>query len=148
MVVFDKTGTLTRGEFRVVDVATDGSLSAKDALPIAAAVERDPSTRLRRDRQERGGAATQRAKADQFEAIPGHGVKAVRPGQRVLHGRTGDAEASRAHAAGRHREAADRAAARGQAAIYPLTSTAAVAAFAVADAVRPESREAIQRLHE
>jgi Cu2+-exporting ATPase len=29
-----------------------------------------------------------------------------------------------------------------------MTSTAAVAAFAVADAVRPESREAIQRLHE
>ena len=46
------------------------------------------------------------------------------------------------------REAADRAAARGQASIYLLTSTAAVAAFAVADAVRPESREAIQRLHE
>ena len=46
------------------------------------------------------------------------------------------------------REAADRAAARGQASVYLLTSTAAVAAFTVADAVRPESREAIQRLHE
>ncbi len=45
------------------------------------------------------------------------------------------------------REAADRAAARGQASVYLLTSKAAVAAFAVADAVRPESREAIQRLH-
>jgi len=46
------------------------------------------------------------------------------------------------------RGAADRAASRGQASIYLLTSTAAVAAFTVADAVRPESREAIQRLHE
>ena len=36
-VVFDKTGTLTRGEFRVVDVVTDGSLSANDALRLAAA---------------------------------------------------------------------------------------------------------------
>ena len=46
------------------------------------------------------------------------------------------------------REAADRAAHRGQASIYLLTPKAAVAAFTVADAVRPESREAIQRLHE
>src|SRR4030095_15949280 len=46
------------------------------------------------------------------------------------------------------REAADRASARGQASVYLLTSTNAVAAFAVADAVRPESRDAIQRLHE
>ena len=45
-------------------------------------------------------------------------------------------------------EAADRAAARGQAVVYLLTATSAVAAFAVADAVRPESREAIRRLHD
>ena len=32
--------------------------------------------------------------------------------------------------------------------VYLLTATGAVAAFAVADAVRPESREAIQRLHD
>jgi P-type Cu2+ transporter len=40
-VVFDKTGTLTRGEFRVVDIATDGSVTAHEALRLAAAVERD-----------------------------------------------------------------------------------------------------------
>ena len=45
------------------------------------------------------------------------------------------------------REAADRAAGRGQASVYLLTSTAAVAAFTVGDAVRPESRDAIRRLH-
>ena len=39
--VFDKTGTLTRGEFRVGDIATDGSLSNSEALRIAAGVERD-----------------------------------------------------------------------------------------------------------
>ena len=36
----------------------------------------------------------------------------------------------------------------GRPSIYLLTSKAAVAAFTVADAVRPESREAIQRLHD
>ena len=44
-------------------------------------------------------------------------------------------------------EAADRAAARGQASVYLLTSTSAIAAFTVADAVRAESREAIEKLH-
>jgi Cu2+-exporting ATPase len=46
------------------------------------------------------------------------------------------------------REAADRAASRGQASVYLLTSTSALAAFAVAYAVRPESRDAIERLHD
>ena len=46
------------------------------------------------------------------------------------------------------REAAERAASRGQASVYLLTSTSAVAAFTVADAVREESRDAIQRLHD
>jgi Cu2+-exporting ATPase len=45
------------------------------------------------------------------------------------------------------REAADRAAARGQASVYLLSQTAALAAFTVADAVRPESREAVAKLH-
>ena len=46
------------------------------------------------------------------------------------------------------REATERAASRGQASVYLLTPTSAIAAFAVADAIRPESREAIQRLHQ
>jgi len=45
-------------------------------------------------------------------------------------------------------EAAERAATRGQASVYLLTPTGALAAFTVADAVRPESREAIRRLHD
>ena len=43
--------------------------------------------------------------------------------------------------------AIDRAASRGQAAITMLDATRPVAVFAVADAVRDESREAVQRLH-
>jgi P-type Cu2+ transporter len=43
--------------------------------------------------------------------------------------------------------AIERAAARGQAAITMLEGTTALAVFAVADAIREESREAVQRLH-
>ena len=44
--------------------------------------------------------------------------------------------------------AVDRVAARGQAAITMLEGVTSLAVFAVADAVREESREAVQRLHE
>ncbi|HEX8429868.1 MAG TPA: HAD-IC family P-type ATPase [Longimicrobium sp.] len=46
------------------------------------------------------------------------------------------------------RAAADAAAARGQGTIYLLEDGRVLAAFAVADAVRPESREAVNALHE
>jgi Cu2+-exporting ATPase len=148
-VVFDKTGTLTRGEFRVVDVATDGSVQENDALRLAAAVERDSEHTIAqgivKSAEERQLNVPQ---ADEFEAIPGHGVRAVVEGREFYMG--GPAMLRRLnvtpHAA--VREAADRAASRGQASVYLLTSTNALAAFAVADAVRAESREAIQRLHE
>jgi P-type Cu2+ transporter len=148
-VVFDKTGTLTRGEFRVVDVATDGSLSADEALRIAAAVERDSEHTIAqgivKSAEEKNLTAP---KADQFEAIPGHGVKAVVEAKEFYMGGPAMLKRLALTPPAAVREAAERAAARGQASIYLLTQKAAVAAFTVADAVRPESREAIQRLHE
>ena len=148
-VVFDKTGTLTRGEFRVVDVATDGSLSANDALRLAAAVERDSEHTIAqgivKSAEEQSMSVP---KAEQFEAIPGHGVRAVVEGKEFYMGGPAMLKRLALTPAAAVREAADRAAARGQASVYLLTSKDAVAAFTVADAVRPESREAIQRLHD
>jgi Cu2+-exporting ATPase len=43
---------------------------------------------------------------------------------------------------------ADEAAARGQGVVYLVEGTSVLAAFVVADAVRPESREAVRRLHD
>jgi Cu2+-exporting ATPase len=148
-VVFDKTGTLTRGEFRVIDIATDGSLTADEALRIAAAVERDSEHTIAqgivKSAEEKNLTVP---KADQFEAIPGHGVKAVVEAKEFYTGGPAMLKRLALTPPSAVREAAERAAARGQASIYLLTAKAAVAAFTIADAVRPESREAIQRLHE
>jgi Cu2+-exporting ATPase len=46
------------------------------------------------------------------------------------------------------RQAAERAAERGQGAIYLVEGRRVLATFAVADAIRPESAEAVRRLHE
>jgi len=148
-VVFDKTGTLTRGEFRVVDVATDGSIDADEALALAAAVEHDSEHTIAqgivKSAEERSLSAP---KAEEFEAIAGHGVRAVVGGTEYHMG--GPAMLRRLDVTpdATVREAGERAAQRGQAVVYLITSERVVAAFAVADAVRPESREAIQRLHD
>ncbi len=148
-VVFDKTGTLTRGQFRVVSIVTDGSLDAEEALRLAAAVERDSEHTIARgivaSAEERGLTAPS---ASEFEAIPGHGVRAVVDDRELFMG--GPAMLRRLGVAPSApvRHAAEQAAARGQASIYLLTRSAALAAFAVADAVRPESREAVARLHD
>jgi Cu2+-exporting ATPase len=148
-VVFDKTGTLTRGEFRVVDVATDGSLTADEALRLAAAVERDSEHTIAqgivKSAEERQMSVP---RADQFENIPGHGVRAVVEGREFHMGGPAMLRRLKVTPATTVREAAERAASRGQASVYLLTSTSAVAAFTVADAVREESRDAIQRLHD
>lgn len=148
-VVFDKTGTLTRGEFRVVDIATDGSLQENEALRLAAAVERDSEHTIAQGIVK---SAEERrlpiAKADEFEAIAGHGVRAMVEGREYYMGGPAMLRRVNVTPVAAINEARDRAASRGQASVYLLTSTTAVAAFTVADAVRPESREAIQRLHE
>ncbi len=147
-VVFDKTGTLTRGEFRVVDVVTDGTINATEALRLAAAIERDSEHTIAQGIVK--SAEEQKLsvpKAEEFEAIPGHGVRARVEGQEFFMGGPNMLKRLGLTPATAVSEAANRAAARGQASVYLLTSTSAIAVFAVADAVRPESREAIQRLH-
>ncbi|PYR45975.1 MAG: heavy metal translocating P-type ATPase [Acidobacteria bacterium] len=148
-VVFDKTGTLTRGEFRVVDIGTDGSRDPTEALRLAAAVERDSEHTIAQGIVK--SAADQGLhvpKADQFEAIAGHGVRAIVEGNEFYMGGPAMLKRLGLTPAAAIEKAAERAAARGQASVYLLTPTSAVAAFTVADAARPESRDAIQRLHD
>ncbi|MBI4486447.1 MAG: HAD-IC family P-type ATPase [Acidobacteria bacterium] len=87
-VVFDKTGTLTRGEFRVVDIVTDGSLGQEEALRLAAAVERDSEHTIAqgivKSAEERRFSLP---KAERFESIPGHGVRAFVEGKELYIGR-------------------------------------------------------------
>jgi Cu2+-exporting ATPase len=148
-IVFDKTGTLTRGEFRVVDIATDGTIDGTQALRIAAGVERDSEHTIAqgivKSAEEQN---LSMPNATQFQAIPGHGVRAVIEGKEFFMGGPAMLRRLNVTPADKVGEAAERAASRGQASVYLLSSSTAIAAFAVADAIRPESREAIQRLHD
>ncbi len=83
-----------------------------------------------------------------FRAITGRGVTARVSGTDYQMGGPALLEAEAAEVPDALRAVADRAAERGQAAIYLLSAGRALAVFAVADAIREESREAIRKLHE
>lgn len=148
-VIFDKTGTLTLGEFRVVELSTADGVSADDALRIAAAVEAESEHPIAR-----GIVKTAEERkidipsAAGFRALPGKGVAATI--DRVEYHLGGPALLRVENAAipAGLEQAANAAARRAQSAIYLLRADAAVAVFAVADAIRPESREAIEALHQ
>ena len=147
-VVFDKTGTLTLGEHRVVDSATADGINPDDALRLAAAVERDSEHPIARAIVK---SAEQRAlpvpRATEFEYIPGRGVRAHVDARRLAAGGPNMLASMKLEPEPKLREFADRADARGQTTIFLIDGERVIAAFAVADAVRPESREAIERLH-
>jgi Cu2+-exporting ATPase len=146
-VVFDKTGTLTLGEMRVVNSMTDG-LGQADALALAAAVEGDSEHPIAR--------AVVRSAREQKVAIPGARDFRALPGrgaQAEVGSRTwyvgGPALLEHVGVTpGDPIEALTRsAAADGQAVAYLTDGTHVAAGFAVADAIRPESREAVDQLH-
>ncbi len=147
-VVFDKTGTLTRGEFGVVGITTSDGLGELDALRLAAAAEVDSEHTVAqgivRSAGERGVAIP---RAEQFQSLPGMGVQARVEGRDLLLGGPALLRSRPARVPARLAAAAEQAAGRGQAAIYLLEQERVLAVFAVADVVRPESREAIQALH-
>ena len=154
-MVFDKTGTLTRGEFGVVRIATTGELDEQEALRLAAAVERDSEHTIARgivrSARERGIVPPSAAG---FQAIPGVGVSAQVEGRSLLMGGPALIRGRSVAVPEALRAVADEAAQRGQAAIFLVEESGAghgaraLAAFVVADVVRPESRDAVRELHD
>ena len=143
-VVFDKTGTLTEGRFGVGDVVALEGRDERDVLRLGAALE------SRSEHPIAAGivqAATERGVTypvpDDFAAIAGKGaqgtvagvkVKVVSPGFLTAHGL--------AVADSRVTRLAD----QGKTVVYVLADGKVVGAIALADIIRPESREALDRL--
>jgi Cu2+-exporting ATPase len=148
-VVFDKTGTLTLGEHRIVAITTAGDVAHSNALRLAAAVERNAEHLIAR-------AIMKSAEeheltippATDFQAIPGFGVEAVVGGRRLAVGGPNLLQRLGIELDRTLGNFTNEAAARGQGTVYLIEVPHALAAFAIADAVRPESREAVQRLHD
>jgi Cu2+-exporting ATPase len=147
-VVFDKTGTLTLGEHRVIETAPASGTRPEDALRLAAAVERDSEhpiaqALLKSAREQNIDVPG----AEGFQAIPGHGVQATVEGRELRVGGPALLRQLGVAPPATLSEAATRFGQRGQAAVYLTEGDGVLAVFAIADAIRPESYEAVRQLH-
>ncbi|MBN2205518.1 MAG: heavy metal translocating P-type ATPase, partial [Thermoleophilia bacterium] len=149
VVVFDKTGTLTRGEFRVARMAAAEGEDEDRALALAAAIEGDSehpiAVGIRASADERELA---RPDVTDFQAMKGRGVKARSEGTDVLLGGPRLLETLEVTARGRIATLQDEAREKGETVVYLARDGALVAAFALADVIRDESRAAVDQLHE
>jgi Cu2+-exporting ATPase len=147
--VFDKTGTLTLGQHRVVAMRTADGVAENDALRLAAAAEQDAEHPVARAIV---ASATDRKltipHATDFLAMPGRGVQATVEGRQLSDGGPSLLQQLGVEPPPELRHFAEGAASNGQSVIYQVENGRVQAAFAVADAVRPESADAIKRLHD
>jgi P-type Cu2+ transporter len=147
-VMFDKTGTLTEGRFGVVGVATVDGWEEDRALALTAAIEGDSEHTIARGiRREAESRALSLPKVSDFEAIKGRGVRASRDGSAVHVGGPRLLEMLELQVPEALDSFQDEARSRGQSVIY-LVQEEVVAALALADVIRPESKAVVDRLHE
>ena len=143
-VIFDKTGTLTLGEFRVVAMSAAEDVSEEEALRVAAGVESESEHPIARGivktAQDRG---IEIPAVEHFRNLTGRGVAATVNGIEYHMGGPVLLKSEGAEVSPVLSETASATAEQGQTAIYLLRNGTAVAVFAVADAIRQESREAI-----
>ena len=147
VVLFDKTGTLTSGEPELKDVAAVEGTDRDVLLALAAAAESDSEHPLARAIV---AAASERGlpvpHASGFTSLTGRGVRATVGGRTVRVGgpallrelqieEPGDLAAATANWRG-----------RGAAVLHVVDGTTVLGAVSLEDAVRPESRQAVEAL--
>lgn len=145
-VVLDKTGTITLGKPALTDVIATGDISENDLLRLVASAERGSEHPL-------GEAIVLGAlerelpleNATTFTATPGHGIEATISGRRVLLGNARLMQ-ERSIALNALEARATELATAGKTPIYAAIDGALAGIVAVADPVKPESRDAITAL--
>ncbi|HKI55326.1 MAG TPA: copper-translocating P-type ATPase [Anaerolineales bacterium] len=148
VVVFDKTGTLTEGKFGVVGILASDGWDDDRALALAASIEGDSEhliARAIRDAADsrKVGSPT----ISNFSAIKGRGVQATFEGKSVYMGGPRLLEFLELTLSSTLSSFADEAGRKSHSVVFLVVEKQVVAAFAVADVIRPESKQAVQRLH-
>ncbi|MFW2332517.1 copper-translocating P-type ATPase [Ilumatobacter sp.] len=147
-VLFDKTGTLTAGEHVVADLAVvDGDTDR--LLALAAGAEADSEHPLAKAIVRRAESDGIDAKvATDFQSLTGRGVSATVDGQRVA---IGGPSLLRELEVSPPRDLDDRIRqweSRGAAVLHVVINDDIVGSLALEDEIRPESRRAIDALHD
>lgn len=146
VVVLDKTGTITEGRPEVTDIITAEGVDEDSLLQLAASAERGSEHPL-------GAAIVRRAEADgveflpaeDFRAIPGHGIEVKVAGQEVLLGNKKLLTDRGISIVLEHES--DALAEEGKTPMYVAVDGRLMGIIAVADVIKPSSKEAIAELH-
>ena len=147
IIAFDKTGTLTIGKPVLSQFHTFGNQSADEMLALAAALESRSehpiATAVVQAAEDKG---LKQPEVKDFEAVPGFGVSGMVDGQSVHVGaerfmkKLGIDVSTGA-------EAAAAMTAKAQSVLYMARDGALVAAFSVADELKPTTKVTIDALH-
>jgi Cu2+-exporting ATPase len=148
-IIFDKTGTLTEGKPQVVEiVASDNPLTQLELLRLVASAEQSSEHPLAQ-------AIVDKAQAQQvglsaatnFEAIPGHGLQATIDGKKLL---VGNRKLLRDNGIvmETYAQRADALEGAGRTVIYAAVDGTFAGMIAIADAVRPNAKRAVEKLTE
>ena len=146
-IIFDKTGTLTIGQPQVIQIVADGKpVTDKELLRLVASLEQSSEHPL-------GQALVDKAKADgvalsapsNFEAIPGQGARATIDGRTVLAGNRKLMDENKI-AFDTLNERATMLESKGNTVVYSAIDGSAGGLIAIADAIRPNAKQAIDQL--
>ncbi len=146
IVALDKTGTVTAGKPRVTDLLPAGGESEESFLRLAAALESRSEHPLARAVMDL--AAERRIEAPEaqdFRALPGHGLSAVLGGRQLLGGSLRYIS-SMAAIPPEAVKAAEALAAEGKTPLCFAEDRVYRGCIAVADTIKPESPEAVRQL--
>jgi len=143
-VVFDKTGTLTHGEQSVVDVVAEDE---EHALRKMASVEKDSehmiAQAIRTEAEDRG---LEVPDSNDFQSISGKGVRAKIEGKEVYVG--GPNLLEHLDVENVFEEFARKSGEKGRTVVYLVQDEEVTGAVALADKIRDESREAVEKLQD
>ena len=145
-VVLDKTGTLTQGKPAVKELVPAAGFSEEELLRLSAAVEvgsEHPLAEALVARAKEEGLDLPKAEA--FGSVTGMGVRAVVEGREVLVGNRALVEEAGARVDGLE-ERAGGLAREGATPMYVAVEGRTAGLVAVADTLKPESRDAVEQL--
>jgi len=146
-IIFDKTGTLTEGKPQVVEVMAAGNpLSQDELLRLVASAEQSSEHPLAQAIVDK--AKEQNLTLDTttgFEAIPGHGMKATIAGKTLLVGNRKLMRDNNISLDG-HGEHAASLEGAGRTVVYAALDGKFAGLIAIADAVRPNAKLAVEKL--
>jgi P-type Cu2+ transporter len=140
-VLFDKTGTLTQGQFGVTDIITlNGQMNNDELLKYTASIEHHSEHPIARGIV---ASATDSYPVENFKAIPGKGAQGTVNGREVMAVSPGYLKEQDINA---NDDRLNRLAKLGKTVIFTLIDGQLAGAIALADIIRPESRQAIAEL--